>query len=83
MEERVSADSRLLVGRWTCGGARGAGSMGSMWQEWDEEPFGLLVCLGDPHCALWQAIQHTGVQFRKVLVVFYRHTHLESLVPKC
>lgn len=48
VEERVSGDSRLHVGRWTHGGARGAGSTGNVWQEWGVGPPGLLAWLGDP-----------------------------------
>lgn len=70
VEEQVSADSRMHVGRWTRGRARGAGSMGNVWQEGGVGPSGLPAWSGDPPCALWQANYHTGVQFRQVLMVF-------------
>lgn len=32
---------------------------------------GLEVCLGDPNCAVQEAVQRICVKFRKVVIVFY------------
>lgn len=78
-----SADSWWQVGRGTHGGSRGVGSVGSLWEEWGVDCVRLPEYLGDPCRAAWQAVPQTGLQLRKVTIVFYRRTHFRWLVPKC
>lgn len=49
---------------------------------WGIECVDLEVCLGDPNCALQEAIQQIGMKFRKVIIVFYIQKIFKSLTYK-
>lgn len=54
----------------------------SMWEERAVGRVGHEVCLGDPNCAVQEAIRRTGVKFRKEIIVFDIQKILKSLVYK-